>query len=113
MFCARCPISYSALFADDLRTFKNPGHIQNIIKSYLESLVSLLCKWRLKRGKYLNNLDLFPILNEKTIDYNPNPAFLDIMFDEPLRFKPHVLNLRTRKTRIFSHNFLTSILALE
>ena len=80
-------ISYSALFADDLGAlfiFKRPGHIKNIIKSYLESLVSWQYKWRLKMnaskccftifsksGKGSHNLDLFPTLNGDPIPYNP------------------------------------------
>ena len=97
-------ISYSALFADDLEAlfFKKPRHIKNIIKSYLESLVSWFYKWRLKMnaskccftifsksGKGSHKLDLFPTLNGDPIPYNPNPVFLGIMFDESLCFKTH------------------------
>ena len=78
-----CIISYSALFADNLVSlfiFKMPGHIKNIIKSYLESLVSWLYKWRLKMnaskccftifsksGNGFHNLDLFLTLNGNLI----------------------------------------------
>ena len=44
-------MSYSALFADDLKSifiFKKPGHIIKIINKYLESLSSWLFQWRLK-----------------------------------------------------------------
>ena len=44
-------VSYSALFADDLKSifiFKKPGHIKKIMNNYLESLTSWLSQWRLK-----------------------------------------------------------------
>ena len=64
-----------------------------------------------------HNLDLFPTLNGEPLPYNPNPVFLDIMFDESCCFKTHFLNLRTRALKrlnilkIFSHIF--TILALK
>ena len=90
-------VSYSALFADDLKSifiFLKPGHIKNIINKYLDSLTSWLSQWRLKMNAkkcfytIFSNCDLeFDLkLNSEFIPYNPNPVFLGITFDKKFVF---------------------------
>ena len=102
-------VSYSALFADDLKSifiFKKPGHIKTIINKYLESLTHWLSQWRLKMnakkccytifsngGRGGMEFDLR--LNSESIPYNSHPVFLGITFDESLCFNKHFENLRT------------------
>jgi hypothetical protein len=103
-------VSYSALFADDLKSiyiFKKPGHVKNIINKYLDSLTSWLSQWRLKMNAkkccytiFSNggrgDLEFDLKLNSEFIPYNPNPVFLGITFDESLCFHKHFENLRAR-----------------
>ena len=116
-------VSYSALFADDLKSifiFKKPGHIKSIINKYLDSLTSWLSQWRLKMNAkkccytiFSNggrgDLEFDLKLNSEFIPYNPNPVFLGITFDESLCFHTHFENLRARALsrlniiKIFSH----------
>ena len=116
-------VSYSALFADDLKSifiFKKPGHIKILINKYLESLTNWLSQWRLKMNAkkccytiFSNGrregLEFDLRLNSESIPYNPNPVFLGITFDESLCFNKHFANLRTRALsrlniiKIFSH----------
>ena len=116
-------MSYSALFADDLKSifiFLKPGHIKNIINKYLDSLTSWLSQWRLKMNAkkccytiFSNggrgDLEFDLKLNSEFIPYNPNPVFLGITFDESLCFHKHFENLRARALsrlniiKIFSH----------
>ena len=116
-------VSYSALFADDLKSifiFRKPGHIKGLINKYLDSLTNWLSQWRLKMnakkccytifsngGKDGMEFDLR--LNSESIPYNPKPVFLGITFDESLCFNTHFENLRARALsrlniiKIFSH----------
>jgi hypothetical protein len=116
-------VSYSALFADDLKSifiFKKPGHVKSIINKYLDSLTSWLSQWRLKMNAnkccytiFSNggrgDLEFDLKLNSEFIPYNPNPVFLGITFDESLCFHKHFENLRARALsrlniiKIFSH----------
>ena len=117
-------ISYSSLFADDLAImffFKKRGYVVNRIKTYLESLVAWLFKWRLKMNASKccyaifsssgnrSNIKFLCKLKDGLIPYNPNPLFLGITFDEYLNFKSHTDGLRQRAMKrlniikIFSH----------
>jgi hypothetical protein len=116
--------SHSVLFADDLATifvFNKPTpEVKRKMKSYLDSLVSWLYKWRLKmnaskccytifsRGGKKTDFDLK--LNNDSIPKSKNPVFLGITFDEYLCFNKHFDNLRERALKrlnlikIFSHS---------
>jgi hypothetical protein len=112
------------LFADDLASifvFNKPNPVvKRKIKSYLDSLVSWLYKWRLKmnaskccytifsRGGKKTYLDLK--LNNEKIPKSKNPVFLGVTFDEYLCFNKHFDSLRERALKrlnlikIFSHS---------
>jgi hypothetical protein len=116
-------VSYSELFAEDLSSLfifkKGTRKVVARIKTYIESLVAWLYKWRLKmnakkccytvfsRGKHGMRLDIR--IKGDPIPYNSNPVFLGVTFDERLSFNTHYANLRARALKrlniikFFSH----------
>ena len=117
-------VSYSALFADDLKSifiFRKSGQVKCLMRKYLESLTAWLRKWRLKMnvkkccytifsGGNREGLEFDLRLNGESIPYNSKPVFLGITFDENLCFNKHFENLRLRALsrlniiKIFSHS---------